>query len=176
MFKLGVLGAVMAVASLAYAVERTTVPTADRKGAKDSPLLRRYDGSFIVPYEQKAFAEFILPLSTLVEVPGKKDHKKVRIYAPAQKKVLEGAYTRLVYVIPEHRSPLEVLRNYQEEIGSKGVKILFDFNKAEAKPDSDPTRSTAHPTHGSMRQKRRHATSVDTGSNRDYTLINRAAM
>jgi outer membrane protein OmpA-like peptidoglycan-associated protein len=121
----------LAAASMAFAVERATIPTADRKGSKDNSLLKRYEGSFIVAYDQKAFAEFILPLSRLEEVPGKKDHKNVRAYEPKQKKALEGAYTRLVYVIPANRSPLEVLRNYQEEIRSKGGKILYECKAEE---------------------------------------------
>jgi OOP family OmpA-OmpF porin len=116
----------LATASTTFAIERATTPTADRKGTQDSPLLRRYEGSFIVAYDQKAFAEFALPLSRLEEVRGKKDHKNIRIYEPKQKKALEGAYTRLVYVIPANRSPLEVQRNYQEEIRSKGGKILYE--------------------------------------------------
>jgi hypothetical protein len=32
-----------------------TIPTEDKPGSKDNPLLKRYDGSFIVGYEHKAF-------------------------------------------------------------------------------------------------------------------------
>ena len=110
MIKPGFLAVAIVFASTAFAVERATAPTADRQGTQDSPLLKRYEGSFIVAFDQKAYAEFTLPLSKLVEVPGKKDHKNVRAYAPEQKKALEGAYTRLVYVVPANRSPLEVLR------------------------------------------------------------------
>jgi OmpA-OmpF porin, OOP family len=124
-FKLSVLAAAIAAASLVFAVERASVPTADRKGSRDNPLLKRYEGSFIVAHDRKAYAEFTLPLSKLEEVPGQKDHKNVRLYAPQQKKVLEGAYTRLVYLIPEKRSPLEVLRNYQDDMQSKGGTILY---------------------------------------------------
>ena len=38
-----------------------TAPTQDIAGARDNPLLRRYDGSFIVDYAQRAFEEFELP-------------------------------------------------------------------------------------------------------------------
>ena len=48
-----------------------TIPKADRKASKDSPLLKRYEGSFIVAYEHKNFGELTLPLSRLEEVPGK---------------------------------------------------------------------------------------------------------
>ena len=31
------------------------IPTADRKGSRDNPLLKRYEGSLIVAYEHKKF-------------------------------------------------------------------------------------------------------------------------
>ena len=108
-----------------------TIPTADRKGSKDSPLLKRYDGSLIVAYEHKAFAEFTLPLSALTEVPDKKTTKNNRYHEPKNKKALEGTYTRLAYLIPTERSPLEVLRNYQDEIKAAGGQILVS-------PDCNP--------------------------------------
>ena len=128
------------IVSTASAAERATVPAADRKGTKDSPLLKRYEGSFIVAYDQKAFGQFTLPISKLVEVPGKKTGNNNRYYEPEGKKALEGAYTRLVYVIPENRSPLEVVRNYQDEIKSKTGQILFECNGAEC--GGDPGKSS----------------------------------
>lgn len=44
------------------------VPTADKQGSKDNALLKRYEGSLIVAYEHKSFAEFTLPLSRLEQV------------------------------------------------------------------------------------------------------------
>lgn len=114
-------------------------PPADRKGSKDSPLLKRYEGSVIVAYEQKSFAEFTLPLSRLEEVEGKRDQKNNRYHEPKNRKALEGSYTRLVYLIPASRSPLEVSRNYQDEIKSKGGKILFECKDADC--GGDPERS-----------------------------------
>jgi OmpA-OmpF porin, OOP family len=32
-----------------------TIPTSDKKGGKDNPLLKRYEGSFIVAYEYLVF-------------------------------------------------------------------------------------------------------------------------
>ncbi len=107
------------------------VPAADKKGARDNALLKRYEGSFIVAYEHKSFDEFNLPLSKLEQLPDdKKDAHNNRVYEPKQKKSLEGERTRIVYVIPPDRSPLEVLRNYQEEIEGKGGKVLYQC-KAE---------------------------------------------
>ena len=41
--------------------QATPAPTQDIANARDNPLLRRYDGSFIVDYAQRAFEEFELP-------------------------------------------------------------------------------------------------------------------
>lgn len=81
------------------------IPTADRKGSRDNPLLKRYEGSLIVAYEHKKFDEFTLPLSKLEQVPEKRDGHNHRYHEPNNKKSLEGAHTKLVYVIPENRSP-----------------------------------------------------------------------
>ncbi len=118
-----------------------TIPTADKKGSKDNPLLKRYEGSFIVAYEQQSFGEFTLPLSRLERVPDKRDSMNNGYYEPKQKRSLEGAYTRLVYLLPANRSPLEVLRNYQQEIKSKGGKVLFECKGDECGGDS--SRSSA---------------------------------
>lgn len=120
-----------ALLTVLFAVQRATVPTSDAKGSQDNPLLKRYEGSFIVAYERKAFAEFTLPLSKLEPVPGKRDSRNNQAYEPKNKKVLEGPYTRLVYLLPEGRSPLEAVRNYQEEIKAKGGKVLYECKAEE---------------------------------------------
>lgn len=107
------------------ALAKATVPTQDIPGARDSPLLRRYDGSFIVDYAQRAFDEFELPTAELKPVPGKKDAKNNDVFAPAASEQLQGRLTRIVYVAPANRSPLEVMSNYQEEIVGKGGTALF---------------------------------------------------
>ncbi len=124
--------------SLSTAAQPTkaTIPAADKKGTKDSPLLKRYEGSYIVSHDEKSFAEFELPLSKLEEVPGKKAGNNNRAYEPKNKKSLQGKYTRLVYLLPENRSPLEVLRNYQDEIKAKGGKILFECKESECGGDT----------------------------------------
>ena len=113
-----------------------TIPTMDRKGSKDSPLLKRYEGSFIVAYEHKSFGGFTLPLSKLEEVPNKRDSHNNRYFEPKNRKPLEGEYTRLVYLIPADRSPLEVVRNYQDDIKSKNGKVLFECKDTECGGDA----------------------------------------
>ena len=122
--------------SAAAQPQKATIPTADKKGSKDSPLLKRYEGSYIVSQDEKSFGEFELPLSKLEEVPGKKAGNNNRAYEPKNKKSLTGKYTRLVYLLPDNRSPLEVLRNYQDEIKAKGGKILFECKESECGGDT----------------------------------------
>lgn len=107
------------------ALADATVPTKDIDGARDPAFLKRYEGSFIVNYEQKAFDQLVIPLSPLKAVPDKTDRMNNRLMAPDKKLVAEGRYTRLLYVAPEGRSPLEVIRNYVEEINAAGGKALF---------------------------------------------------
>src|SRR5687768_16364571 len=116
--------AVLITTSLAFA--DATVPKADKPVSKDHSALKRYEGSFIVAYEHQSFTDFVLPLSRLEPVPNRKDTHNNIYYEPKQKRPLEGAYTRLVYLIPADRSPLEVLRNYQQEIIQRGGKVLFE--------------------------------------------------
>ncbi len=117
------------------------VPKSDLKGSKDSPILKRYEGSFIVAHEFKSFDEISLPLSPLEEVAGKRDKHNNRVFEPKVEKTLEGARTRLVYLIPENRSPLEVLRNYQEEIRGREGRILYECKGIEC--GGDPGRSSS---------------------------------
>jgi OmpA-OmpF porin, OOP family len=123
-----------------YAFADATIPTGDKEGSKDNPLLQRYEGSFIVAYEHQNFGEFTLPLSRLEQVPNKQDSHNNHYFEPKQKKSLEGAYTRIVYLVPANRSPLEVLRNYQQEIKSKGGKVLFECKADEC--GGNPTSSS----------------------------------
>jgi OOP family OmpA-OmpF porin len=107
------------------------IPKADKKGSKDNPLLKRYEGSFVVAYEFKSFDEISLPLSKLEPIPDQRDSHNNQIFQPKQKKELEGSRTHIVYLIPENRSSLEVLRNYQDEIKANAGKILYECKDAE---------------------------------------------
>jgi len=127
-------------ANVVAALERATIPTADTKGSTDSAVVKRYEGALIVAYEHARFAEFTLPLSRLEPVAEQRDAHNNRAYAPHTKQTLEGAYTRLVYLMPAQRSPIEVLRNYQDDITGKGGTILFECKGPEC--GGDPGRSS----------------------------------
>jgi OmpA-OmpF porin, OOP family len=134
----------MTIILLAWApatLAATSLPTTDLSGAKDSPLLGRYAGSLIVSYEHKDFNEFTMPLSALERVKEKRDSHNNIYFEPKQKKTVEGEHWRLVYLMPEGVSPLEVVRNYQEEIESKGGEIVYECKGMDC--GGDPNRGSS---------------------------------
>jgi OmpA-OmpF porin, OOP family len=125
----------------APALAKPVAPTADLPGSKDSPLLKRFQGSLIVSYERKSQAEFSLPLASLEKVPDKRDHHNNEYFEPKQKKDVTGAYTRLIYLVPPERSSLEVSGNYADELKRQGGKVLFEC--AGDACGGDPKRGSA---------------------------------
>ncbi|MEO6228396.1 MAG: OmpA family protein [Thermomonas sp.] len=99
-----------------------TVPTKDIAGAKDPVWLQRYEGSFIVSYDHRGFDAVAFPASKLIksEVEDDVDAKNNTMFRSKRVMEVEGEYTRLVYVAPEDRSPLEVMRNYIDLINAAG--------------------------------------------------------
>lgn len=140
MFTKVVMGALLALGAHSAALANATIPTKDIAGAKDNALIKRYEGSFIVSYARDSFTDFKVPLSPL-EATDRRDGMNNQLYLPKKEMELEGAKTRLAYVIPAERSPLEVLRNYEDAVKAAGGQILFS-----CKGDScggDPNRSTS---------------------------------
>ena len=111
---------------------KATIPEADIEGATDNPVVGKFAGSFIVSYTQKNFDEVTLPLAALEEVEDE--------YEPKEKKTIEGKRTRLIYVMPAGASPLEVLRNYQQELTNQGGQTLFECKDSEC--GGSPTESS----------------------------------
>lgn len=93
---------------------------ADMPGSKDSPFIKRFDGSEIVAYKARNYDTL-----TFLE----KDLTK-----PV---VLEGQVIRIIYgVAPNKTSSLEVYRNYEEELKSKGFEIQHSGSVTELKTDN----------------------------------------
>jgi len=115
------------------------LPTSDIEGSEDYALLKRYTGSFIIAYQHKGYDEFTFPLSKLLK--GKRSNYFLP-YTPEQAKTVEGPYTRLVYLIPTERSPLEIIRNYQDEILDQGGKVLYECKREEC--GGDKQRGISH--------------------------------
>lgn len=89
---------------------------ADVEGSSDHPLVGRYDGSEIVGYKTTEFDE-----AYLIEAP----------FSPTSTnggtgfKTVEGHVTLIYYTLPQGRSTLEVLRNYEEGLNAKGFSEVF---------------------------------------------------
>ena len=107
--RLAVLGFLLAPAS--------ALLTGDVPKSADHPLIKRYEGSTIVRYSQKEFEEFNLTTGPVVA-------KGSEARFPKQVK-LEGRVTRITYLVPVGRSPLEVVRNYETELKAAGFTTLF---------------------------------------------------
>lgn len=116
-----------------------TIPKADIAKAKDSPLLGRFAGALIVSYDFKEYDEMSLVLGPLKVVPNKRDANNNDVVEPTQLKRLEGRRTRLVYLVPANTSPLQVVRNYQNEVTAKEGKTLYECKAPDC--GGDPTRS-----------------------------------
>ncbi|GAA5184314.1 OmpA family protein [Niveibacterium umoris] len=120
-----------------------SIPKADIAGAKDSPLLGRYAGALIVSYETKEFDELTLPLGPLKRVAdaNKRDAHNNNVFEPTQSRQLEGRRTRLVYLLPAGVSPLQAIRNYQNDAAAKGGKTLFECKSPDC--GGDPARTSS---------------------------------
>src|SRR4051812_28777502 len=121
------LNSILFVPFLSVAVLRAAdAPTKDVAG-RDHPLLKRYEGSVIVEYTQKAFEEYRIILGkslnpSATESSGKRVEKE---------QAVEGKITRITYFAPKGRAPLEVFRNYENELKALGAETLFAGSGAD---------------------------------------------
>jgi OOP family OmpA-OmpF porin len=97
---------------------------AEVAGAKDFPLIKRYEGSRIIGYEARAFDAFKLLLAKLKM----SDAGQVQIN---KAQAVEGRHTRILYLVPPGRSSLEVFRNYEDDLAAKGFSVLFRCSGAD---------------------------------------------
>jgi len=106
------LGVVSLLVSLTALVRAGDVPK-----SADFPLIKRYEGSTIVRYQQKAYDQYQLIVGPLVGRGSDARFPKVL--------KLEGRVTRITYLVPPGRSPLEVFRNYEQDLKKAGFTTLF---------------------------------------------------
>lgn len=100
---------------------------ADITGAKDPLGLKRYEGTRITYYNEKAYDAYELPLGKMTEI-NFNTHKG----AFEKSLKLEGKVTRVSYAGSDpNRTSLEVYRNYKTELADKGWSILWEGSENE---------------------------------------------
>lgn len=105
----------------------------DVTGSKDHPTIKRYEGSTILGHDFRKFGDVDILLGPVKDGgPG-----KGTTLSPTKSQRVEGQTTRLLYVVPEGRSPLEVLRNYEQELKANGFQTLYRCARLECGADRD---------------------------------------
>ena len=89
----------------------------DVQGGQDSPLLTRFTGSTLVGHSHADWAQATFPLAREM-APG--DNQ-----AFGKADMVEGEVTRLVYLGPHGKTPLEVFRNYEQALKAAGLQVKF---------------------------------------------------
>lgn len=107
------------------------VPTADVGTVREPQGFPRYTGSVLAGGFAAAFDEMVLVTAPLVRVPGQSDARGNALFLPPEARKAEGRRTRLIYAIPPGRSPLEVIRGYQQALQDAGGTRVFECAEAE---------------------------------------------
>lgn len=108
-------------ALIAFAPARTTAQIKDLAGSRDPAGVKRYEGSTVIGYVFKKFDEFTFmvgPVKRSTQGSGPN-------YTPTKSQRAEGQRARIVYVVPEGRSTLEVMRNYEQELARSGFQTVY---------------------------------------------------
>lgn len=106
---------------LAAGLARAATPfPPDAAGAADHPMLKRFTGSALIGYKSADWDQAVLPIGMELahqQATGR-DLLKDRLNA-------EGKVTRLVYLAPPGKTPLEVFRNHEQALQAAGFKKRF---------------------------------------------------
>ncbi|CAH0206624.1 OmpA family protein [Roseomonas sp. CECT 9278] len=122
MTRLALAAALILLALPAAAQPRPAPPPADIAGAADNPLVGRYDGAVQRLREQLAFGE--MRIVTAPIAPGGRPPGSPRA-TEANSTAVAGRITRMRYEGPDGRSPLEVVRNWQQRMEQGGFRTVF---------------------------------------------------
>ncbi len=123
-----VLGFVVATSALAADPNVVAMLQKDAKGAADSPITGRYEGSFILGQTKKAFDEITLPNGPAVG----QEFEQSKKFSSTM--TVQGRVTRTLYGAPEGRSSLEVFGNYVDALKAKGFAPVFECAKDACGP------------------------------------------
>lgn len=95
---------------------QAAAPRADVPGAKDHPVLQRFSGSLLVGYAQQDWEQRQFPDARGAARDDNRFANPVNV---------EGKLTRLFYLAPPGKGPLEVFRNYQQALQAAGFKTTW---------------------------------------------------
>jgi len=112
------IGVTLALATLCSAWLVGAAFAADVEGSQDHPLVGRYEGAEIVGYSVTEFDEVTI-------LDGPFDPADASNQAGLGFKIVEGRSILIYYTLPQGRSTIEVLRNYEDSLKAKGFSILF---------------------------------------------------
>jgi OOP family OmpA-OmpF porin len=101
-------------AALVYSVG--LAHAADVPGAKDPPGFKRYEGSQIIHHAESRYGAYLLDRDS---------------GGWSKTETAEGEIARVVYLVPEGPTALEVLRNYEQMLSDAGFQQTFEL-KADA--------------------------------------------
>ena len=101
----------LVMAAIGVAFLAAVAQAADFPGSKDPPGFKRYEGSQIVHYVTSSYAEYKLD----------------RDGGWGKTETVEGAVTRVVYLVPPGPSPLEVFRNYEQMLSDAGYTQTYEL-------------------------------------------------
>jgi OmpA-OmpF porin, OOP family len=109
----------------------------DVSGSKDHPMIKRFEGSVIIGYEFQKFSDLVILLGPVkgeyqTFLGGEYEHGRSALpLTPTKSQTVEGRSTRILYVAPKERSPLELLRNYERELQQNGFQTLFRCSREQ---------------------------------------------
>lgn len=109
---------ILLLSACAWVHAANPVPTKDLKGLSDPNGLKRYTGSVLVYRDDASYDELKFPTGKVSD----KDDQAVA----ARSQDRAGKRTTLQYLTPAGKSPLEVVRNYQQDLKAAGYAATFE--------------------------------------------------
>lgn len=91
--------------------------TKDIKGAKDNPLISRFENSYIAYFKTVKWDSYFLPISKIIKVDGQNAWKK--------KLILKGEINRIQYTTAKENTAAFVYMNYLSALKKSNWEILF---------------------------------------------------
>ncbi len=114
--------ALLLLALPAAAQQRPAAPPTDIAGAADHPLVGRYDGGVQRLRQQVEFGEMRIITAPVPFGPRPSGSPRA---TDANSAAVAGRITRMRYEGPDGRSPLELVRNWQQRLEQGGFRTTF---------------------------------------------------